>query len=47
MKTQIQSALQKVFVQGEVVNKEGGICFLLIAVPVVVLVLVFGHPNRY
>lgn len=46
MKTSIQSALHKVFVQGEVINKEGGICFLLIAIPVLTIVLTFATNLR-
>ena len=43
MKTTIKTALRKVFIEGEVINKEGGICFMLIGLPAIVLMLIFSR----
>jgi hypothetical protein len=42
MKTTLKSAFTKVFVEGEVVNKEGAIVFALFFVPVMIVITILG-----
>lgn len=42
MKTTLKSAFHRVFVEGEVTNKEGAIVFALFFIPVMIVITILG-----